>query len=82
MKFKYNISDLSSNTCAKFYQNPTDSNRDISHKSGTDKQTDRLPDCDNKMWSDTGDSLITQGLIPEVLLLDHQLFYVLFTRID
>ena len=39
MKFQYNHSDRSSNIFTKFDQNPTQSKRDKSRKSGTDRQT-------------------------------------------
>ena len=41
MKFWYNQSDLSSNIFIKFDQNPTHRKRDMSRKSGTDRQTHR-----------------------------------------
>ena len=43
-KFLYDHRNLSSHFTTWFYQNHTHSNRDISRKSGTGRQTDRQTD--------------------------------------
>ena len=60
MKFQYNYSDRSSNIFTKFDKNPTQSKRDISRKSGTDRQTQTHKHTDKvcriQQATDTGDN--------------------------
>ena len=57
MKFWYNKSDQSPDIFTKFDQNPIHSKRDISRKSGTDRQTDTHTDkvCRSLQSTDCGD---------------------------